>query len=258
MNMAGSNAFWIGSATDVGKARARNEDRFMTSADSGIFAVADGMGGHEAGDVASSIIVEALSDIAPQRDSASLLKACNSRLIEANDKIRALSARQGGAIMGSTVVALAIWDNRYACLWAGDSRAYLSRGKPLQQLTRDHTEVEDMLERNLLTIEEARVWPRRNVITRALGVADHLSLELTCGEARPGDAFLLCSDGLTLHVEPDELQSEIDSRGPQRACDELIDLALERGGLDNVTAVVVRYRPDEETTIIPAGGRRTR
>ncbi|QGM47262.1 PP2C family protein-serine/threonine phosphatase [Methylocystis heyeri] len=256
--MTGSNAFWIGSATHVGKARTRNEDRFMTSAQSGIFAVADGMGGHEAGDVASSIIVEALSTIAPQPDSASLLKACNSRLIEANDRIRTFSARRGGAIMGSTVVALAIWDNRYACLWAGDSRAYLSRGKSLRQLTRDHTEVEELLEQNLLTAEEARVWPRRNVITRALGVADHLSLELACGEAQPGDAFLLCSDGLTLHVEPDELQSEIETRGPQRACDELIDLALARGGLDNVTAIVVRYQADEETTIVPAGGRRSR
>jgi protein phosphatase len=253
--MASSDAFWIGSATNVGKAREHNEDRFMACADSGVFAVADGMGGHDAGHVASALIVEALSAVAPQRDSTSLLKACNGRLMEANNRIRALAARHGGVIMGSTVVALAICDSRYACLWAGDSRAYLSRGETLQRITRDHTEVEDLLERGLLTMEEARVWPRRNVITRAVGIYDHLDLELSCGEARPGDAFLLCSDGLTLHVELDELQNEIHNRGPQRACDELVDLALERGGLDNVTAIVVRYRPNEETTVVPRGRR---
>jgi len=194
--MPGPDDFWIGSATHVGLTREVNEDCFMVSANSGVFAVVDGMGGHEQGEVASAAVVESLAAIVPQRDAESLLRACETRLVEANNKIRALATKRGkGTTMGSTVVALTILDGRYVCVWAGDCRAYLSRGGSLQQLTRDHTEVEDLVERGLLSTEEARLWPRRNVVTRALGVCDQLDLEMRSGAAHPGDAFLLCSDG---------------------------------------------------------------
>jgi protein phosphatase len=244
--------FWIGAATDVGRMRDINEDSFVAVTGSGVFAVADGIGGHDHGEIASATIVQSLAAITPQPDSAALLEACKTRLIEANAKIRVLAAQRGKTtMMGSTVVALTIHDGRYACLWAGDSRAYLSRGGSLQQITRDHTEVEDLMERGLLSLEEARLWPRRNVVTRALGVSDEIDLEVRSGVAQPGDAFLLCSDGLTLHVEPSELRSEVESRGPQRACDELVALALDRGGQDNITVIVVRYRPEEDQTVLP-------
>ncbi len=250
--MTGPVDFWIGTATDVGRIRDVNEDSFVAVTGSGVFAVADGMGGHEHGDIASATVVQCLAAITPQPNNAALLKACETRLIEANTKIRAFAAQRGKAtMMGSTVVALTIQDGRYACLWAGDSRAYLSRGGSLQQITRDHTEIEDLLERGLLNLEEARLWPRRNVVTRALGVYDEIDLEVKSGIAQPGDAFLLCSDGLTLHVEPSEIRREVESRGPQRACDELVALALDRGGQDNITVIVVRYRPEEDETILP-------
>jgi protein phosphatase len=246
--MASSGVIEVGAATHVGRVREVNEDRFLVRSDLGLWAVADGMGGHAAGDVASSTLVESLARIKPQESAAALLQACENRLIDANTNIRELAARRGVAVMGTTVVALVIFDGHYACLWSGDSRAYLIRENRICQVTRDHTEVQELVAEGLLNDEEARRWPRRNVVTRAIGIFEKPEVEMRCGELLPGDVFILCSDGLTGHVEPDEIQLRIVSSRTQTACEKLIELALQRGGQDNVTVIAVRYSPNQTRT----------
>jgi protein phosphatase len=243
--MADHRVFEAGAATNVGCVRKCNEDRFLVRPDLGLWAVADGMGGHAAGEAASAAVIESLAMIKPQHSAAALLQACEDRLIEANAQIREMTARRGIDVMGTTVVALLIFDCRYSCLWSGDSRAYLIRGAQIHQITRDHTEVEELVAEGLLSNEEASHWPRRNVVTRAIGIFEKPEVEIRHGELLPGDVLLLCSDGLTGHVEPAELQLHAGRAPTQAACDALIELALERGGQDNVTVIVVRYAPSQ-------------
>jgi protein phosphatase len=270
--MSGSSSFEIGAATHVGRVRKRNEDSYIARPDIGVVAVCDGMGGHEAGDVASATIVEALANIAPQGSAANLLTHCEEAILLANAKIRMIAAERGVDVMGATIVALLTFDRYYACLWAGDSRAYLVRQQRIAQLTRDHTEAAMLLADGVLSEEEARNWPRRNVITRAIGVRDDVELELENGELAPGDIFVLCSDGLTGHVEPHEIQAIVETQSPDPACRELINLALQRGGRDNVTVIVLRYGASNEqvdprrlralqtckSTLAPVGRKSTR
>jgi protein phosphatase len=244
--MIGSPSFEAGAATHVGLVRERNEDGFIIRPEIGLAAVCDGMGGHAAGDVASATIVEALAKIAPQDSAADLLAHCEEAITLANNKIRTIAAERGVGLMGATIVALLAFDRYYACLWAGDSRAYLVRQKRIAQLTRDHTEAAMLLAEGLLTEDEARNWPRRNVITRAIGVHSEVELELENGELAPGDIFILCSDGLTGHVEPHEIEAIVETQPPDPACRELINLALQRGGRDNVTVIVLRYGTSKE------------
>lgn len=251
-----STPFQICAATHVGRVRSRNEDSYITRMDIGLAAVSDGMGGHEAGDVASATVVQALGEVSPQASPAELLRSCEDRLIAANRQIRDLARRRNVSAIGATIVLLLTFDEFYACLWAGDSRAYLLRDGTISQITNDHTEVAALLEDGVLTPEQAKNWPRRNVITRAIGVADQVEFELRNGKLSPGDVFVLCSDGLTGHVEPHEIASLVNGREPQESCFRLIDLALERGGYDNITVVVLYYnpkRPDdcERTTVRP-------
>lgn len=163
----------------------------------------------------------------------------------------AVSAERGGAIIGSTLAALLVYREFYACLWAGDSRIYLVRDGAIAQLTRDHTEAEELLEQGVLTPEEAARWPRRNVITRAIGVNEDPELEMVHGELRLNDTFLICSDGLTGYFGADEILAGIDGVPAQAACDQFLRQTLERGAADNVTIVIVRYRK-RETTLIQA------
>jgi serine/threonine protein phosphatase PrpC len=249
--MASHGFFEVGAATHVGRVRELNEDSFLVRPDLGLWAVADGMGGHEAGEAASAALIESLARIETKESAASLLQACEDRLIAANANIRELATRRGADVMGTTVVALLIFECHYACLWAGDSRAYLIREGSIHQVTRDHTEVEELLAEGILNDEEARRWPRRNVVTRAIGTFEKPEVEMKHGELFPGDIFVLCSDGLTGHVEPDELKRCVVSEATQTACDELIELALDRGGQDNVTVIVVRYSPNQNQTIVP-------
>lgn len=248
--MAASIPFEIGAATHVGRVRKSNEDGLLVRSELGLWAVADGMGGHHAGELASAAVVEALSQIEPQESGEALLHCCEERLGEANRAIRDLAFRNGYGIIGSTVVALLIFERRFHCLWAGDSRIYLVRRGGVTQLTRDHSEVDQLVADGRLTQEQARVWPGRNVITRAVGAGDRLELDLQRGELAPGDSFVLCSDGLTSHVEADEIPPLLGGRRAQEACNELIELALKRGGSDNVTVIVVHYRPKADQTII--------
>jgi serine/threonine protein phosphatase PrpC len=232
---------WIeaGAATDVGKVRRQNEDSYLVATRRGLWAVADGMGGHEAGDVASRIAIEELDAIAAPATAAELLASCEQHMMNANSRLNTL-AEARGALIGTTVAVLLVFEGHYAAVWSGDSRIYRIRQRRIEQISIDHTEVQELVSQGRLTAEEARIWPRRNVITRAIGVSDHPELEIKGGTLEPGDIFVICSDGLTAHVEDDEILALASEHPPQRACDLLIALTLDRGAVDNVTVVVVR------------------
>lgn len=238
-------------ATHVGRVRDHNEDSFCLRPESGLWVVADGMGGHAAGEVASAAITEVLGAIGPQDSAANLLKACDEGLADANTRIRAYAAQRGHGVIGATVAVLLAYGEHFACVWSGDSRVYLVRQNTILQVTRDHTEAEDLLAQGVLTEAEARVWPRRNVITRAIGVFEAPMLDHRHGDLEPGDIFVLCSDGLTGHVEPGEILAAVSRRRAEIAVGELIGMTLDRGAQDNVTVVVIRYKPGDTATVAP-------
>jgi PPM family protein phosphatase len=235
--------------TDRGSRRPRNEDALLIRSDVGLFAVADGMGGHAAGEVASGLAVAMLEQTlapllahgAPPPDR--LRRALADAVHSANAAILQRAAANPAEFgMGTTFTALALF-RRPGCViaHAGDSRAYLLRAGELRQLTEDHTWVREQVRAGLLTPELARRHPHANVITRALGTAPELAVD-TCREAlAAGDVLLLCSDGLTLHLEDAELRGLLDRPLPvPRLADELVAAANRAGGLDNITAIVLR------------------
>ncbi|HEX2654699.1 MAG TPA: protein phosphatase 2C domain-containing protein [Xanthobacteraceae bacterium] len=232
----------VGSVTHTGMVRERNEDSCLVRTDIGLWAVADGMGGHEAGDMASQIVVRSLDGIADPASSAELLQECEERIFRANQEIMDLSSARNGAIIGTTAAILLLREEHYACVWAGDSRVYLIKNGSIGQVSRDHTEVEELVAGGALSREDARNWPN-NVITRAVGVAPDLELEVVTGPVASGDIFVLCSDGLTKHVHDGEILEQVTSRNAQASCEAMLDLALERGGTDNVSVVVIRVLP---------------
>jgi serine/threonine protein phosphatase PrpC len=236
--------FETGAATHVGKMRQLNEDHLLVRPNVGLWAVADGMGGLEAGDLASHTIIEALETVEAPISAAALLADCETRIAAANSRLRVIAAERHVGMIGSTLVLLLAYKHHYAAVWSGDSRIYRVRGGEIEQITVDHSEVQALIDAGKLTPQEARTWPRRNVITRAIGVSDEPELELTQGPLMPGDIFVLCSDGLTNHVEDHEILAAVAEAAPQQGCDRLVALTLDRGATDNVTVVVVRYDLD--------------
>jgi serine/threonine protein phosphatase PrpC len=206
----------------------------------GLWAVADGMGGHGYGDVASRMAVEALNGLPAAPSGEALLAAVEQAVAAANRDMRAFAERQGHPVLGTTLVALLMFRAHFACLWCGDSRAYLLREGALRQLTRDHSETQDLVDRGVLDADEAKLWPRRSVLTRALGAMEAPELDLVSDRWAPGDTFLLCSDGLTAHCEDSDIAEALAGEDPQAACDGLVALTLERGASDNVTVIVLR------------------
>jgi serine/threonine protein phosphatase PrpC len=237
-----SPTFQTGAATHVGKVRTRNEDNLLARPEIGLWAVADGMGGHDAGDLASATVVDALKSVGRAHSAAHLLAQCERQLAQANSMLVEISQARG-AMLGTTIAVLLAHGEHFAAVWAGDSRIYLVRDRAIALCSRDHTEAQDLVAEGRLTPSEARAWPRRNVITRAIGVREAPELEITNGILRGGDVFVLCSDGLTNHVEDHEILAVVATNAPQRACEVLIDLTLSRGATDNVTALAVRYQP---------------
>ena len=222
-----------------GCVRDHNEDNYLVEQQAGLWVVADGMGGHEAGEVASASIVDHLATIGIASSAPDLRARFEDRLSRANAEIRNIS-RSRGITIGSTFAALLAMDGRFAGLWAGDSRIYLVRGGAISQISRDHTEVQELLDRGMISAEEALTWPRRNVITHAIGVSDELVIDFQQGELMPGDVFVLGTDGLTAHVSDAEIEAAVKSAPPQAACEKLLEMVLARGGTDNVTIVLVR------------------
>ncbi|WP_421701046.1 PP2C family protein-serine/threonine phosphatase [Aliiroseovarius sp.] len=231
--------FLTAQATDVGRVRTVNEDSFLSRPESGLWVVADGMGGHAAGDFASQTIVRELYSVGLPGSADDFQARFMERLGRANDQILDHSAELNQGTIGATLVALLVAGQDYACIWSGDSRIYRLRAGELEQQTRDHTEVQALLDAGSITPEEAETWPRKNVITRAIGVSPSPECDVMGGRLALGDRFLLCSDGLTGHVSDAEIAEILADPSPQAACDQLIALTLERGARDNVTVIVL-------------------
>jgi serine/threonine protein phosphatase PrpC len=242
--------FETGVATHVGRVRQHNEDSVHVDDLSGVWMVADGMGGHRNGQLASTTVVDSAKTLGKPASAPDLLSRFTDRIHRANTELTAMSNGHDDGIMGSTVAAVLVFGQHFACVWAGDSRVYLIRAQAIAQMSRDHTEVQELLDKGIIKPEEAKTWPRRNVITRAIGVGDDPGLEVVQGELQSGDTFVICSDGLTGHVEDDEIRDAAGFAPVQQACDGLISLALERGGKDNVSVIVVRAVADSQTTVL--------
>ncbi|MHA6686782.1 PP2C family protein-serine/threonine phosphatase [Mesorhizobium sp. A556] len=230
-----------------GCVRTLNEDNYLIEPQSGLWLVADGMGGHDAGEVASASIVGHLATIGIPSSAPDLRARFEDRLSHAHEEIRRISEERGATI-GSTVAALLVIDGNFVCLWSGDSRVYLVRNGSISQISRDHTEVQELLDRGMISPAEARTWPRRNVITRAIGVSDEIVIDFQQGQTLPGDIFILSSDGLTVHVTDDEIEAAVLSASPQAACENLLATVLARGGTDNVTIVAVKIKDTRNGT----------
>jgi serine/threonine protein phosphatase PrpC len=239
--------FDTATASHVGKVREVNEDSLLARPDIGLWAVADGMGGHGGGDAASGAVIAALDTIRSADTAAELLAQFEHRIIRANAEVRALARSRDLGIIGTTLAAVLIRPPHYACLWCGDSRAYLWRNGAMRQISHDHSEVQDLIDRGILDVGEAKTWPRRNVVTRAIGVAVEAELDLGEGRVAAGDRFLLCSDGLTNHVADAEIAAALGVEAPMKACEDLLALTLLRGANDNVSLIVVACDHDSRT-----------
>lgn len=239
LTAAGVDYAWL---TDVGRVRARNEDCVSVDAGLGLVLVADGMGGHNAGDVASRMAVEgtlsAMQGATPDDDQHRLPAA----LRHAHDAIYAAAGedyeRSG---MGTTVVAAWLRPSGLVAAHVGDSRLYRLRDGTLEALTRDHTAVQELVDRGILTPAQARVSGRRNMLSRALGSYPDVEIDCAVHAHAPGDTYLLCSDGLTNMVEDGEIAALLtESPSLADAADRLVALANERGGRDNITVAMLR------------------
>ncbi len=227
---------FFGSRTDVGCVREHNEDSLIVAPP--LFAVADGMGGHAAGDVASEIAVNTLIELAPKHADPEALGRAVCAVNEAVIKSSTEHAEQEG--MGTTITAALLEGEKLVIAQVGDSRAYLLHQGTLQQITRDHSLMADMIEAGQLTPEEARVHPHRSVITRALGSDPYMVPDLYEFNVESGDRLLLCSDGLSSMITDDGIEDTLSRiEDPQRAADALVDQAIQAGGHDNVTVIVV-------------------
>ena len=242
--MSDSPSFkWLSaSVTNVGNVRKINEDACLDLPSRGLWVVADGMGGHAAGDIASQMIVETLRQVPAVDKLSSFVDVVEDSLLDANRKLFEMSI--SGAeqrVIGSTVAALLAFENHCICVWAGDSRIYRLRDGIFEQVTRDHSEVEEMIEQGLITPEAAAVHPSANIITRAVGGADNLHVDLELYELQSRDRFLVCSDGLYKDLSDDEMQERLASGNCKQICQNLVSTALERECADNVTVVVVEF-----------------
>jgi serine/threonine-protein phosphatase Stp1 len=231
------------SRSHVGLKRKINEDAVLVDSERGLWAVADGMGGHDAGEVASNMVTDALRCLPPAGDAEDMAARAVETLCEVNRELIALALsgeHEGGRTIGTTVVGLAIANAEFRCFWMGDSRAYLLRGGEISRVTRDHSLVQNLIDSGVLTPEQAQAHANSNLITRAVGAAKEANVEVVGGEARAGDQFLLASDGLTGVVADDELAAEL-GRGPlDQVADRLIETVLARGAPDNVSLVIVK------------------
>ncbi|MGI4876234.1 MAG: PP2C family protein-serine/threonine phosphatase [Janthinobacterium lividum] len=231
--------------------RALNEDRYVDRPAIALWAVADGMGGHQAGEVASGMLADALEAIGPPDSGYAFLDAVQDAVERVNRALVAHAAiSTPGSVIGSTIVALIAYASHYACLWAGDSRVYLLRGGRLEQITRDHSMVQELLDSGALARRDVKNFGKSNIITRAVGVNDRLALDLHQGPILDGDTFLLCSDGLTNFVDDYEIADRL-ALPVRRAAEALISLTLARAAKDNVTVVVVRAFADADSTLDP-------
>jgi serine/threonine protein phosphatase PrpC len=233
--------FECASRTNVGLKRKINEDSILAETERGLWVVADGMGGHDAGEVASAMVTDALRclPMAPDVDAftdnaVEAIRSVNGELI---DLARSSERKQ---TIGTTVVGIAIADDSFRCFWMGDSRAYLLRDGEISRLSHDHSLVQNLVDAGMIKPEEAETHENANLITRAVGVAETAEVDVVSGDARPGDLFLLASDGLTRVVPDDEIAAELQGSALAQAADNLIETVLARGAPDNVSLIAVK------------------
>jgi protein phosphatase/serine/threonine-protein phosphatase Stp1 len=237
-------AFRVWAETHTGAVRKHNEDALVSRPDIGLWAVADGAGGHASGEVASGMLAEVLRETPDDVSAPHMLADLRKRVGVVHNALKREAKRRGeGSIIASTIVILLIRAGHFACLWAGDSRAYLLRGGVLKQVTRDHSLVQELVDAGVITAAQAEGHPQANVITRAVGSRDDLELDKVTGNLEPGDRFLLCSDGLCKTLDEADLARIMQRDGDNGPGTALIAAALERDVRDNVTAVVVEFWP---------------
>lgn len=233
-------AWTSAAATDVGSKRKINEDALLARPDAGLWVVADGMGGHAAGDVASAAVVHPLGQIERSESLPDFVEAVEDSLMQVNQQLRDYATNElGGRTVGSTVVSLILSQHTGVCLWAGDSRLYRLRGGQLTRLSRDHSAVQEMVEAGAITQAEADRHPKSNVITRAVGGGEHLFVDSAVFAPQAGDTYLLCSDGLYNEVAEDSIRRKL-ALDEEEAARRLVDEALHNGGRDNISVVIVK------------------
>jgi len=226
-------------ATHTGKVRRINEDSILSLPDQRIWVVADGMGGHAAGDFASQTVIESIAALPEGPSPGDTMQGLRKAILRAHDTIRAESDRRGGATVGATVVALMLANGHFVAFWAGDSRLYRFRAGGIELLTTDHSVVADLVTSGQMSWDEAEHHPHSNAITRAVGVGDTLDLDKIRGEVRSGDRFLICSDGLTKYAGFDTLRRAVTDAPIETLCDKLLQIALDGGGGDNISVIVI-------------------
>ena len=242
----------FGAKTDLGRVRDNNEDKFdffepedsaVLATKGSFYAVADGMGGHSAGQIACELALKTVLQAYYANPSSDTEASLRYAVEEANSLIfetaQTIPDRQG---MGTTLTAAVVREDRLTVAQVGDSRAYLVRGQAITQITDDHSWVAEQVRLGTMTLAEAQVSPFRNIITRSIGTAATVEADVVTHELAVGDSLVLCSDGLSGHVEAEEIQSVVQQHSPSVAATYLIDFANERGGRDNITAVILSVR----------------
>jgi serine/threonine-protein phosphatase Stp1 len=237
MNTRSAAALPSSSATHPGAVRTRNEDSLVDRPELGLWAVADGAGGHGSGDVASQAIAAALQGIPSRLSAPELLATVRATLADVHADLQRRASQAGvDRIMASTVAVALARDGHFACLWAGDSRIYLMRAGELRRLTRDHSLVQQLIDEGRLTPEQAETDPRGNIILRAIGGGGDLELDKVSGRLEHGDLLMLCTDGVFKTLAEPDLAALLATGMPAR---EIIDRAVALGARDNVTVVLV-------------------
>ncbi|TDT43957.1 protein phosphatase [Halospina denitrificans] len=233
-------AFRSASFTHKGGTREHNEDALLDAPQAGVWVVADGMGGHQAGDVASQMTCDTVAREVERQGSQLSVDGLRTALKDANEQIRDYARDTlDGQTVGATVIALRIRDGRYHVLWAGDSRCYRLRAGALVQISRDHSQVAELVDQGLIRPDEADGHPLAHVITRALGVDDELSLDYATGEIQPGDLFLLCSDGVSNEFGTRDLEGFLGDGKIRDASHAIMYSALVNKCGDNITCIIV-------------------
>jgi len=237
--------YWISAgATHRGRIRTRNQDSFLDRPDLGLWAVADGMGGHAHGDRASRRVIDLLSGLPAPRFLGRAARQIEWLLAEANRQLIADAAAEPGGrtIIGTTAVAIVAVRAAAALLWVGDSRAYRLRDGRLTLLTLDHTEIQDWILAGRISPRDAENHPYSSVLSRAIGAEENLVVDRAIERLRDGDRYLLCSDGLTKELDEQQIAMILSASEPRESAQKLTEHACAAGGRDNITAVVIDFR----------------
>ena len=230
--------------TNTGMVREINEDSIISNSNVGLWAVADGMGGYEAGNVASNMIVSSLAEITATIHLDDFITSVEDCIVDVNQRILEYAEiMHDGRMLGSTVASLLIHGKVGACLWVGDSRLYRIRNNELTQLSRDHSHVEELLQQGVISPEEAVSHPEANVITRAVGASAEVYVDVNVFDAQVGDTYMLCSDGLYNTVDRENIIYYLNNFTAEEGVKSLIIKAMENGAPDNVSIIIIKGIP---------------